>query len=140
MYGRITITLHALLFIAVIPYLEVSPTHVFNPDWPGHARLHEVWQLIANAAFALLATILAWRYKSIVTALVISLVLSGSFITAYGLQGQYGGTMKHSDGSELLIGGVNPAFGLLLIFSLILSGLLIARLRRQPNSDAPQTR
>jgi len=129
MITRITISLHAIIFILVIPYLEVSPSHLFNPDWPGHARLHEAWQLIANAFLALLATILVWRSRDAVMPIVISLILSISFVLAYALQGTYGGTMEHSDGTELLIWGVNPAIGLLLVFTLILSALLLSKLR-----------
>lgn len=111
---KIFVTLTAFIFVVLLPVLEVGPSHVFNPDWPGHARLHEVWQLLSNATFALFAVWLVWRQGKPLYAAFISLVLNGSFLVAYAARAGYGGTMKHSDGSEMLLYGVNPAFGLLL--------------------------
>lgn len=48
MTARIMITLCILLYAAGVPYLEVNETHVFNMEWPSHARLHNVWQLIES--------------------------------------------------------------------------------------------
>ena len=128
---RLVITLHALIFVFVLPMLEVGPTHVFNPDWPGHARLHNAWQLMTNASLALIATALAWRSASQIMALILSLSISVPFLIAFASQRIYGGTMQHSDGSELLIGGINPAFGLLLLFAVLLTAALIKALRQE---------
>ncbi|MDF1686697.1 MAG: hypothetical protein P1U50_07870 [Parvibaculaceae bacterium] len=115
---KIFVTLNAFIFVVVLPVLEIGPSHVFNQDWPGHARLHEVWQLLSNATFALFSVWLVWWQGKPLYAAFISLVLSGSFLIAYFVRGTYGGTMTHSDGSELLLYGVNPAFGLLLALSI----------------------
>ena len=125
---RLVVALNALIFVAVLPILEVGPTHVFNPDWPGHARLHEVWQLITNAVFAGLAIHLAWSKGKEALSLIVSLGLSGGFVIAFLTQDLYGGTMKHSDGSELLVAGVNPAFGLLSVLSMTMAIMLAVRL------------
>jgi len=129
--ARIIITLNAAIFLIVLPLLEVSATHIFNVDWPGHARLHNVWQLITNAALAALATWLAWRRRDIAMALLLSTILSGSFLAAFAMQELYGGTMQHSDGTELLINGVNPAVGLLTALTLAQLGLLALRPRKK---------
>jgi len=125
MFIRAVIILNALIFVFVIPYLEISATHLYSPDWPGHARLHEAWQLICNAVLALFAVSLAWQKRYLTISLTISFVLCSSFVAAFLLQNSYGGTMKHSDGSELLIAGINPAFGLLLLLSAAILMLLI---------------
>lgn len=115
---KIFVTLNAFIFVILLPVLEIGPSHVFNPDWPGHARLHEVWQLLSNAVFALFAMWLVWWQSKPLYAAFVSLVLSGSFLIAHFVRDGYGGTMKHSDGSEMLLYGVNPAFGLLLVLSI----------------------
>jgi len=125
MFTRAVIIINTLIFILVIPYLEISATHLYNPDWPGHARLHEAWQLISNSALALFAVSLLWKNRYLMLSLTISFILSSSFVVAFLLQNFYGGTMKHSDGSELLIAGINPAFGILLILSSAMFLLLI---------------
>ncbi|MFT6489755.1 MAG: hypothetical protein ACJAXQ_000531 [Parvibaculaceae bacterium] len=127
---KIFVTLNAFIFVVVLPVLEIGPSHVFNQDWPGHARLHEVWQLLSNAAFSLFAMWLMWWRSKPLYAAFISLVLSGSFLIAYFVRAGYGGTMKHSDGSELILYGVNPAIGLMLVLTV---GLVFFGVRQYQN-------
>jgi hypothetical protein len=47
-----------------VPLLvDLSPTHVLNPAWPAHARLHEVWLLATGSLLALLALHFIWFYR-----------------------------------------------------------------------------
>lgn len=108
------------------PILEIGPTHVFNPDWPGHARLHEVWQLAANSGLSLLCLWLAWGAGRVRLAAVIGLVLTGSFLFSFLLAPLYGGTMRHSDGSELVVAGVNSAVAIMVLASAGLLSILWA--------------
>ena len=50
MLDKILLTISIALYAIAVPYLEINDTHVFNPDWVAHARLHEVWQLITNSS------------------------------------------------------------------------------------------
>jgi len=131
MLSRIAVTLNGIVFILLIPYLEISATHVFNPDWPGHARLHEVWQLLTNAVLSVVAIWLVWRGTHSALALLIALILSGTFVGAYLMMDLYDGTMKHSDGSELLVLGVNPAIAIMVVLSVVLAIALARDLRRE---------
>lgn len=117
---RTIVILNALIFIIVVPYLEISTTHIFNTEWPSHARLHNVWQLLTNGALSIGAVILVFRKKLSILPQLLSLAISGSFVIAYFLKSQYGGSMQHSDGSELLVAGVNPAVVLLVVLSSLL--------------------
>ncbi|TNE59182.1 MAG: hypothetical protein EP341_02445 [Sphingomonadales bacterium] len=128
MFLRVSIYLNALVFLALIPYLEVSQTHVFNPDWPGHARLHEVWQLITNGLLSIIAVVLAGRPRRSVLAGAVALSINAGFLGALASSGSYGGSMMHSDGTELLVAGVNPASAIIGALSLaIFAGMLLAR-------------
>lgn len=118
MAAKIVVTLCALVFGLVVPVLEVNATHVFNPAWPGHARLHEVWQLVTNSALAAGVLWLVWAKGSVRPAALIGLAVVGGFLIAWALSGAYGGTMVHPDGSELLIAGVNPAVGVMVLAAL----------------------
>jgi hypothetical protein len=108
----------------LVPILEVGPTHVFNPAWPGHARLHEVWQLIPNSALGLLAFWLAWRRGLERLACGIGLVQCLGFLVALALSPLYGGTMCHADGTELAVGGINVAVIVIGLSTIGLLGLL----------------
>lgn len=102
----------------VNPYLEISTTHLFNPDWSGHARLHNAWQLISNFSFSVFAVWLVWKNDSPILASVVALIISVSFLVGYIFRNIFGGTMQYADGSELLIFGVNPAVGCLVFVTL----------------------
>ena len=121
------ITFSALIFVLVIPFLEVSPTHVLNPDWPGHARLHEVWQLTSNIALSLLACWLVLTERSVKLGLGIGLILSGAFVVAWLSSSFYGGSMLHSDGTEVAIGNINLGVLIMLINLLLLSAAMFRR-------------
>ena len=34
--------------------LDIGNTHLFNPDWDEHARVHEVWRLSTNSLITIL--------------------------------------------------------------------------------------
>ena len=121
----IVLTLCILPFGLLTPILEIGPTHVFNPEWPGHARLHEVWQLITHCGIAVLCLWLGWYKNNVRLAAVIALLVSGGFLAAFALSSSYGGTMQHSDGTEILVGGINVAVGLMVVTAIGLVGLLI---------------
>lgn len=120
---KLIISLNAFVFICLIPFLEINDTHVFNPDWPAHARLHEVWQLGTNGLLSILAIILAWRTRQPGLSSLISILINIPFLFACLTQAGYGGSMTHSDGSELLVMGVNPAFGILALLTVLMSAL-----------------
>jgi len=102
------LTLIGCAIIAVlIPSIEVNNTHVFNTDWPPHARLHEVWQLLTNSALALFAFYLSWAGNKIRIASVIGFCISAGFVAAYLLKGLYGGSTTYADGSVKIIFGLN---------------------------------
>ena len=129
MLDKTLLNISIALYAIAVPYLGINDTHVFNPDWVAHARLHEVWQLITNSSLGAIALWLTWmsadgRGK----ASVIALLITGGFLAAYALQGAYGGSMVHPDGTEKTLFGVNVGvigFGwvfLSSIFTLVRAG------------------
>lgn len=126
MIQKLIITFSVLLYAVVVPYMELNTTHVFNPDWTPHVRIHEVWQLITNSSFGILCLWLSWARREVILSSMISLVITGGFLVAFSLQNTYGGSMKYLDGSENTILGLNlgvVGFGLaatLLVLNLLL--------------------
>lgn len=122
MVRKIAVSLCVLTFGLAVPVLEVNATHVWNPAWPAHARLHEVWQLITNILLAGACLWLAWGRGQARAAAILALAVVGGFLAAYALSGAYGGSMAHPDGRELLVGGVNPATAIMGISLAVLVG------------------
>ena len=131
MLDKILLTISIALYSIAVPYLEINDTHVFNRDWVAHARLHEVWQLITNSALGAIALWLTWMsVDGKGKASVIALVVTGGFLAAYALQGLYGGSMVHPDGTEKTVSGINVGvigFGWVFVssvFTLVRAGRL----------------
>jgi len=129
MIKKIAITFSVILYAIVVPFLDINETHVWNPDWTPHARIHEVWQLITNSSIGVLCLWLVWYKKEVQLSTLLSLIVMGGFLLAFFLKDGYGGSMKYLDGSEKTVLGINLAvlgFGTAFLF-LILSHVLTRR-------------
>ncbi len=127
MIFKALLTLGILTYGLLVPVLEISSTHVFNPNWPAHALLHEVWQLITNSMLGLYCLWLIWMKEKVVLPSLLGMLVTGGFLVAYLLKGLYGGSMVHTDGSEISLLGINAG---VMVFGLVFIGyaetLLIA--------------
>jgi hypothetical protein len=59
--GRLTITLVAI-FTGTAAYLaDWNETHIYNPNWPPHAKFHNAQTMVMASASALLSLWFLWR-------------------------------------------------------------------------------
>ncbi len=117
------VALSAIVLAGLIPMLEVNDSHLFNPEWPAHARFHEAWQLLTNAALALVALWLAMVRGQERLAAGLSLVMVGALVVAWGLSGIYSGEIARPGGDGPQVFGLGlPA----MIMSLLAIALLAA--------------
>ncbi|WP_299442580.1 hypothetical protein [uncultured Aquimarina sp.] len=126
MIKKIAITFSVILYAIIVPFLDINETHVWNPDWTPHARIHEVWQLITNSSIGVVCLWLVWYKKEVQLSTILSLIVMGGFLLAFFLKDGYGGSMKYLDGSEKTIVGINIGvlgFGIAFLF-LMLSQVL----------------
>lgn len=111
-----------ILYGFAVPFLELNDTHVFNPDWTPHVRIHEVWQLITNTGIGILCLWLVWIIKELKISTILSMLITGGFLLSFILKDFYGGSMKYLDGSEKTLLGVNIGIlGFGLAFLLLIS-------------------
>ncbi|MBP5085265.1 hypothetical protein HUS91_07135 [Pseudomonas chlororaphis] len=121
MIAKLFVTIGIIFYAIVVPVLEINETHVFNPAWEPHARLHEVWQLFTNTAIGVFSLWLVWLKGNLRLSSLLTVFVTGGFLLAYWLRQSYGGSMVLTDGSEKLILGVN-----LGLFAYVLAILLAA--------------
>lgn len=136
MFQRLLITFCVLLYAVGVPVLEINDSHVFNPNWTPHAKIHEVWQLTTNSALGVLSLWLIWKKSSVMLGAIISLAVTGGFLFAFAIRDLYDGSMKYLDGSEKTIFDVNigvAGFGLAILL-LLLSIVLEYRSQRAARS------
>lgn len=118
-----------LIYAVAVPALEINATHVFDPLWPAHARLHEVWQLSTNSVLGLWALWLVWVQGNVRLPSMLALFVTGGFLFAYAVRSSFGGSMVLSDGSEKMVLGANLG---LITFGAIagVAALQLARSRK----------
>lgn len=118
------VILLGFIIVVVIPVLEINDSHLFNPDWPPHARLHEAWQLGTNAGIALMAIWMTLRGQNRL-ACGLSLLIVVPLLMAYAVRHAYGGSMSR-DGLNDTIASISglPVIVILLIAVSLLPGLM----------------
>lgn len=104
MTARILVTLGVVIFAVVVPILEINASHVANPEWPPHARLHEVWQLTTNCVIGALCLWLVWRKASVRLAGVLVISVMGGVLFAHVIEDMYGGSILSGNVSRTLFG------------------------------------
>jgi hypothetical protein len=129
MIPRVLGSLAIVIYALVVPILELNQTHLFNSEWPPHARTHEAWQLITNSSFGLFGLWLIWKRDNLQLAGIISVLVMGSFLIAFLLQDFYGGSMAISSTQpqKTVFGFGLGVFGALLSTILALASIVFAR-------------
>jgi hypothetical protein len=60
--------------------LDIGDTHLFNPNWDEHSRVHEVWRLATNFMVASLGLYLIWSKHMLSIASLLSLCMILGFM------------------------------------------------------------
>jgi|TARA_B100001121_G_C18695413_1_gene624835 hypothetical protein len=86
------LTTICLISGGIMPILvDVSASHLLNPDWDSHARVHEAWRLSTNFLVFCVGVYLLWKKNSEMLAGVLSLCIHFGFVIGALLMPLYGG-------------------------------------------------
>lgn len=125
--SKLLITFGVLFYVLVIPYLEWNHTHVFNPDWPPHARFHEVWQLFTHIALGVVALWLVWRHGLINLPAIISSCVMGGVVFSHTLSSHVGGSVQSGNLSRHILGLELAVFVAVAVIVMSVLALVLAR-------------
>ena len=94
------LTTICLLLGTILPFIvDTGSTHLLNPDWDAHSRVHEVWRLLTNIFIAVIGLYLLWVSNySLLPALLSSCIVLGFFSAIFSMS-LYGG-VSIGDGIE----------------------------------------
>ena len=99
--------------------LDIGDTHLFNPSWDEHSRVHEVWRLATNFMITSLGLYLIWSKNMLSIASLLSLCMILGFMVSVITMPLYNGLAVGIGIDEL------DPFGIPLnIFSFILVFLI----------------
>jgi hypothetical protein len=74
----LTVTLAATMLGPAV--VDFNDSHVFNPDWPPHARFHEVMLLAVGIGMSVVGLWLVWRRSpNFLAATAVPVVVWGAF-------------------------------------------------------------
>ena len=90
--GQITVTIAVLITLIGPTAVDWNNSHVFNPQWPPHARFHAIVYLCMTIGFSLIALWLIWRPSSehvvdMLVAALVPIIAWGSFFIAVRVSG-----------------------------------------------------
>ena len=106
--ARVLIT-DATIWYGFVPLMaDLNPSHLFNPNWTPHARMHLTWLLSTNFLLAMYALYLVWGAKEVLRAGLLGLCVVGVFWVATLTRDLYGGMLVDPDLSADFIIGLNP--------------------------------
>ena len=76
----------------ILPVLvDVNTSHLLNPDWDSHVRVHEAWRLSTNFLVFSLAIFLLWSKNKEILGGLLSLCIHFGFVLGAILMPLYGG-------------------------------------------------
>ena len=71
--------------------VDTGHTHLLNPDWDAHSRVHEVWRLSTNIFIAAIGLYLLWISNYLLLPALLSSCIVLGFFSAIFTMSLYGG-------------------------------------------------
>ena len=86
------LTTICLLLGTILPLIvDTGHTHLLNPDWDAHSRVHEVWRLSTNIFIAVIGLYLLWVSNYLLLPALLSSCIVLGFFSAIFTMSLYGG-------------------------------------------------
>jgi hypothetical protein len=123
--SKLLISIGVLFYLLVIPLLEWNHSHVFNPQWPPHARFHEVWQLFTHATLGILVLWLVWLKEQIVLPALISCCVMGGVLFSHILSPYVGASVQSGNIGRQVMGLELAVFVATMIITTSIIAVLI---------------
>ena len=115
-----------LILGTIIPLIvDTGNTHLLNPDWDAHSRVHEVWRLSTNIFLAGVGLYLLWVSNYSLIPALLSLCIVLGFFTAIFTMSLYGGVTIGEGIDEPNPFGIPANIFVFLIIAIIQSVSLI---------------
>ena len=86
------LTTICLILGTMLPLIvDTGHTHLLNPDWDAHSRVHEVWRLSTNIFIAVIGLYLLWVSNYLLLPALLSSCIVLGFFSAIFTMSLYGG-------------------------------------------------
>ena len=135
---KILISVVTLIYGIVPIIADVNETHLLNPEWSAHARVHGAWFLFFGGAMAVMSLFFIWVKDWIYIPCFVGLMFATGFWVAFLTAPLYGGSLTDPNAMETKVLGLE---GNVFTFSLVTAVLLLTlawkRLGKPRIGEAP---
>lgn len=114
---------------------DLNETHLFNPDWSPHARMHGAWLLFSGACIASFNLFKAWAHDELIVPSVLGLLFVSGFWLATFTAPFYQGALVDDNGFEDTLLGFNANVLVFLVVTATLVTVLIYAVRSRSNQS-----
>lgn len=112
------------IFYGLVPAIaDLNETHLFNPLWSAHARLHGAWFLAFAAGIALIGLFLIWVRDDVFLPITFGIMFVAGFWVATIFGPMYSGALVDENGYVQTVFGIESN---MFLFSVVGVLLLIA--------------
>lgn len=132
---RILVTFGVLIFAVVVTVMEINASHVFNTEWPPHARFHEVWQLTTNCAIGLLCIWLTWFKRGVRLAGILVIMVMGGVLFAHMMKDLYGGSIQSGNVGNTVLGLEPAVVAAGIAVMMAVAAIMLAGRRKLPGGE-----
>ncbi|MEM1143899.1 MAG: DUF6640 family protein [Pseudomonadota bacterium] len=122
---KVVVSLLTIFYGLVPAIVDMNETHLLNPLWSKHARIHGAWFRSFAAGIALTALFLTWMRDHIVLPIVFGLMFAGGFWVATIFQSAYGRGLVDTNGVEQQIMGIEANLFLFVVVSALFFAALL---------------
>ena len=120
------ITTMCLIIGGIVPIIvDTSSSHLFNPGWDAHARVHEAWRLSTNFLIFIIGIYLLWLKNNEVLSALLSLSIHSGFVFAAVTMSSYGGVAVGAGILEPSVIGIPFNIFIFFLMFVIQSAVLI---------------
>lgn len=124
------------VFYGVGPLVaDFNETHLLNPLWTPHARLHGLWYLMFALGVAGTGLYLVWFRNELVLPITLGLLFMSGFWIALIFSMFYGGAVSDSNVEVVLIAGLEANSFMFGVATLMFAACLILTLRLRGKVD-----
>ncbi|MEO0548414.1 MAG: DUF6640 family protein [Pseudomonadota bacterium] len=126
---KILISVVTLIYGIVPAIADINETHLLNPEWSPHARVHGAWFLFFGGSMAMMSLFFLWVKDWIYIPCFVGLMFVSGFWVAVLLAPLYGGSLTDPNGIQSKVLGLDGnVFTFSIVTVILLSTLVWKRL------------
>ena len=125
-FGKVLVSVGSLCYGVMPVIVDLNESHLLNPEWMAHAKLHLAWLLATNSCLTVYSLYLIWRRSQVLEAAIIGLCVMSGFWIAASTKALYGGLFVDPNHEAPFILGLHPnVFSFIFVTGFLVVGLFV---------------